>query len=290
MNISGINSLSQNNVSSKQSAPDSRESSLRKKISNLQEELRTISNDQEMSDDQKTRKKQSAREQIQDLNSELRQYQIQKRQEEAAQKQEAAKQALKETDSKQTLSEEHQSVQATDGQSTHGNSADGNFSDDNPVDGKSSSINNKAVDTTGSNINSEKEEEPQPALLGSKESGVLITLSSTKEQIADMGRIRTALEGRQRTAPTEEEKASLQGQINKVASGIGKKIIITEDAISSLHKDSGNKPDKAKQTANALEQHKEELKIYADQQLDAINRTGIINNKKMFDNISIIFN
>ncbi|MCM1326743.1 MAG: FlxA-like family protein [Bacteroidales bacterium] len=280
MNISGINHLSQNNVSSQQSAPDSRESSLRKEISNLQEELRTISNDQEMSDDQKTRKKQSAREQLQDLNSELRQYQIQKRQEEAAQKQEAAKQALKETGSKQTRSEEHQSVQATDGQTT----------DNGPANGKASPINDKALDAAGSKIESEKEEKPQPALLGSKESGVLITLSSTKEQIADMSRIRTSLEGRQRTAPTEEEKASLQKKINRVSGGIGKKIIITEDTVSSLHKGSDNESDKAKQTANALEQHKEELKIYSDQQLDAINRTGIINNKKMFDNISVIFN
>ncbi len=164
MNISGINNSSQNNVSSKQSALDSRESSLRKQISSLQEELRSISNDQEMTDDQKTRKKQAAREQMQDLNSELRQYQIQKRQEEAAKKQEAAKQALKEVNDKPAESEERKSVQAADDKSTNS-----------PFD------EDKAADATVGSTNSQSEEEQQPALIGSKESGVLITLSLSKE-------------------------------------------------------------------------------------------------------------
>lgn len=280
MNISGINNSSQNNVSSKQSALDSRESSLRKQISSLQEELRTISNDQEMTDDQKTRKKQAAREQMQDLNSELRQYQIQKRQEEAAKKQEAARQALKEANDKPAESEERKSIQTADDKTADSKSADGKttFTDD------------RNVDAAGNNTNSKSEEEQQPALLGSKESGVLITLSSSKEQIAEMGRIRTSLEGRQRTAPTEEEKASLQEKINRVSSGIGKKIIITEDTISSLQKSSKDEQGQGQESANAIKQREKELKLYADEKLDAINRTGIINNKKMFDNINIIFN
>lgn len=285
MNISGINSSSQNNASSKQPALDSHESSLRKQISDLQEELRTISNDQEMSDDQKTRKKQAAREQVQDLNSELRQYQIQKRQEEAAKKQEAAKQALKEANDKPAESEERKSVQATDSKAANRQSVNRQS-----ADGKTASADDKAVDATGNNTNSENEEEQQPALLGSKESGVLITLSSSKEQIADMGRIRTSLESRQRTAPTEEEKASLQEKIARVSRGIGKKIIITEDTISSFQKSSKSEPGQGQESANALRQREKELKLYADEKLDAINRTGIINNKKMFDNISIIFN
>lgn len=278
MNISGINISSQNNVPSKQSAPDSHESSLRKKISNLQEELRAISNDQEMPDDQKTRKRQAAQEQMQDLNSELRQYQIQKRQEEAAKKQEAAKQALKEANNKSAEPDERQAVQTADSKADTDKSDNSKAADD------------KAADATGNNANPQNGEEQMPALLGSKESGVLITLSSTKEQIAGMGRIRTALEGRLRTAPTEEEKASLQEKIGRVSNGIGKKIVITEDTISSLHKNPRDESGNAQQAANALKQHKAELKVYADKQLDAINRTSIINNKKMFDNISIIFN
>lgn len=270
MNISGINVSSQNNVSSKQAAPDSHESSLRKKISNLQEELRTISNDQEMTEEQKTRKEHAAKEKMQGLNSELRQYQIQKRQEEAAKKQESVKQALKKASPKP---EDDKSVQTKENEET------------------AKTGNNKTEKADSNTSNTENDKKQAPALLGSQEAGVLVTLSSTKEQIADMRRIRTALEGRQRTAPTEEEQASLQEKIAKVSSGIGKKIIITEDTIASFRKSSKGEPGNNKETADALKQQREkELKLYADEKLAAINRTGIINNKKMFDNISIIFN
>lgn len=271
MNISGINISSQNNVSSKQPTLDSHESSLRKQITNLQEEMKTISNDKEMSDEQRTKKKQAAQEELQNLNSELRQYQMQKRQEEAAKKQEAAKEALKKANGKPAPTDDDKTAKTAGNKTT-------DAADD------------KAVNAAESTSSSEDNEEQTSTLLGSKESGVLVTLSSTKEQIADMGRIRTALEGRQRTAPTEEEKAELQKKIGRVSRGIGKKIVITEDTIASFRKASKDEPGRKQETANALKQHKEELKVYADKQLDAINRTSIINNKKMFDNISIIFN
>lgn len=264
MNISRVNISSQNNVSSKQPALDNHESSLRKQITDLQEKVKTISNNQEMSEEQKTKEKQAAQEQLQNLNSELRRYQQQKKQEEAAQKQEDTKQAIKEVSEK---SEVDKTVQTEDGEKTE-----------------------KTSGVSGSNASKiEKDEEETPTLLGSKEAGVLVTLSSNKEQIADMGRIRTALEGRQRTAPTEEEKASLQEKIARVSSGIGKKIVITEDTIASFQKTSKGESGNGKESADALKQRQKELKIYADEKLDAINRTGIINNKKMFDNISFIF-
>lgn len=270
MNISGINISSQNNVSSKQPTLDSHESSLRKQITNLQEEMKTISNDKEMSDEQRTKKKQAAQEELQNLNSELRQYQMQKRQEEAAKKQEAAKEALKNANSKPAPTDDDKTKTA--GSKT------------------ADAANDKAAKAAESTSSSENDEEQMSTLLGSKESGVLVTLSSTKEQIAGMGRIRTALEGRQRTAPTEEEKADLQKKIDRVSRGIGKKIVITEDTISSFRKTSKDEPGRRQETANALKQREKELKVYADEKLDAINRTGVINNKKMFDNISIIFN
>lgn len=271
MNISGINISSQNNVSSKQPTLDSHESSLRKQITNLQEEMKTISNDKEMSDEQRTKKKQAAQEELQNLNSELRQYQTQKRQEEAAKKQEAAKEALKKANSKPATTDDDKAAKTADNKTTD-------------------AANDKAAKAAENISSSKNDEEQMPPLLDSKESGVLVTLSSTKEQIAGMRKIRTALEGRQRTAATEEEKAELQKKINRVSRGIGKKIVITEDTISSFRKTSKDEPNRKQGTANAQKQREKELKVYADEKLDAINRTGVINNKKMFDNISIIFN
>ena len=55
------------------------------------------------------------------------------------------------------------------------------------------------------------------------ETGVMITLSGTKEHMEGMVRLRTQLEGRQRTAETEEEKAAYQKKIDRLTRGIGQK-------------------------------------------------------------------
>lgn len=86
----------------------------------------------------------------------------------------------------------------------------------------------------------EKEQLPGTTVFGNEESGVLISLSATKEQISGMKRIRTELERRQRTAATDEEKTDLQKKVNNVAKNIGKKITITEGSISNSQ-DSKNK-------------------------------------------------
>ncbi len=82
MNIAGINTSSQSNTPVQQPAQDNYETDIRKQISNLQEKMKNISNNKEMSSEQKVKERQAVQEEIQNLNSELRQYQIQKRQEE----------------------------------------------------------------------------------------------------------------------------------------------------------------------------------------------------------------
>lgn len=261
MNISRINISSQDKVSSKQPALDSHENSLRKQITNLQEKMKTISNDREMSDEQKTKEKQAAQEQLQSLNSELRRYQQQKRQEEAAKKQEEAKQAIGNANPKAEESDTgKETVDA-------GNTV-----------------------KAGNSENAEDKKEPDKTVLGSQESGVLITLSSAKEQIADMGKIRTSLEGKQRTAATPEEKEALQKKIDNVSKGIGQKIVITEDTILTFRKSETPGAEREQGNKNASKQLAERMKLYADEKLDAINRSSVINNKKMFDNIAIITN
>lgn len=312
MSISGVSPSSRNSASPKQSAPDNHETSLRKQITRLQEEMRTISNDKEMPDDQKSKKKQSVQEQIQNLNSELRQYQIQKRQEEAAKKQESIKQATENAGTKETRNKEtntkdagikktgiketntkdagikETSVKDTGIKETNVKDTGIKEADIKETSAKDTKIkenkNDAAVKDTGNSS-----ADTRPAVSGSEESGVLISLSTAKEQMADMRKVRTSLEARQRTATTEEEKASLQKKIDNVTKSIGKKIVITEDTISSFRKTGKPGTGSIQGRENASKQKADAQKAY-DENLDVLNRTGVINNKKMFDNIAMITN
>lgn len=86
------------------------------------------------------------------------------------------------------------------------------------------------------------------AVYGSEASGVLISLSATKKQILNMQRIQTHLKGRQLTAATDDEKASLQKRINNTARSIGRKVTITEETVSKF-KDSKKKGSDTKQNS-----------------------------------------
>lgn len=81
------------------------------------------------------------------------------------------------------------------------------------------------------------------------DSGVIISLSSTKEQIAGMKKIRTNLQGKLRTARTEEEKEALQEKINKVNEDIGVKVGENRETIREYQEaeeeKAGSKSDKA---------------------------------------------
>lgn len=70
----------------------------------------------------------------------------------------------------------------------------------------------------------DSENENQITGVSESDSGVIISLSSTKEQLAGMKKIRTNLQGKLRTAKTEEEKAALQEKINKLNEDIGIKV------------------------------------------------------------------
>lgn len=69
-----------------------------------------------------------------------------------------------------------------------------------------------------------------------EEAGVMITLSAAKEQIDGMVRLRTNLEGKQRTAATEEEKAELQKKIDRVSKGIGQQMTAAKDTLANFRK------------------------------------------------------
>ncbi len=100
MSITGIRSVS-GDISVKKSSNDSYEINIKKQIHTLEEKMKAISNDDEKSAEQKTKEKQAAQEQLQNLNQELREYEIRKQQEESAKKQEAIKKALSDTNQPQ---------------------------------------------------------------------------------------------------------------------------------------------------------------------------------------------
>lgn len=79
---------------------------------------------------------------------------------------------------------------------------------------------------------------------GVADTGVIISLSTTKEQIAGMKKVRTDLQGKLRTAQTEEEKADLQEKIDNITPNIGDKIKETQDNISDQQKAEQDKTDK----------------------------------------------
>lgn len=180
----GMNAASNHNIQPKNNmvkpAWDNQETGIRNEIKSLQEKLKNISRDDELSGEQKARQKQAIQEEIQSLNSELRQYQIQKRQEEVRRKQEEARPEPK-----------------TDG-GTENQGASRTF--------------------------------------GSEKLGVIINISLSQDQVSGLEKVRKDLEGKQRTAYTDEEKEKLQGKIDNVSKDIGKKVVITEDAITKSHK------------------------------------------------------
>ena len=71
---------------------------------------------------------------------------------------------------------------------------------------------------------------------GSADMGVLISLSTTKEQIADMKKVRTDLEGKLRTAETDEAREALQEKIDNLTEDMVEKTRETQDTISENRK------------------------------------------------------
>lgn len=134
----------------------------------------------------------------------------------------------------------------------------------------------------------DEELEPKPTVFGNEESGVLISLSTTKKQLANMQRIRTHLRGRQRTASTDGEKADLQKRVNTVSRNIGRKITITEDTVSNF-RDSKKKGADTKQNKTPDFHWKEQPEIIdtTDGPEAAFGGNMIANRKRFFSTVSV---
>ncbi len=79
---------------------------------------------------------------------------------------------------------------------------------------------------------------------GVADTGVIISLSTAKEQIDGMKKVRKDLQGKLRIAQTEEEKADLQEKIDNITQNIGDKVKETQDIISDSYKAEQDKTDK----------------------------------------------
>lgn len=181
MNVGSVNASGQSIMFTSQSKQDNYEKDIEKQIATLQEKMKNINNDKEMSMEEKINEKKKLQEQIQALNNELRQYQAQKRQKEAAERQEAVKRAAE-------------------------------------------------------NNTQPKQKEKTQTGLGEMETGVILSLSTTKEQMEGIKKLRTDLQGKLRTAKAAEEKEDLQEKLNKLNERIGKKIQESQNTIEEYQK------------------------------------------------------
>lgn len=214
MNITGVNQIS-GTLAMGQSNQDSHEMNIQKQIVTLQEKMRGIAYDSEMSAEEKSNEKKVLQEKIQSLNSELRQYQIQKRQEEAEKRQKEAERKRQEEAGRET--------------DTTAAAADTSAKADR-ADASADTASLQAMDGSGTGAQ-EMQTDSQP------ESGTIISVANTKEHLANMQKIRTSLEGQMRTAPTDEEKAKLQKKLNNVSKGMGEKMQKISDTIANAGKE-----------------------------------------------------
>ena len=214
-----------------QSSQDSHEINIEKQILNLQEKMRGITYDSEMSAEEKSDEKKALQEKIQNLNSELKQYQIQKRQEEALKRQEEA--------AKKQAEEARKPEEIT---TSAAKSSTGTVSEQS---------------TKSVAVSAEKQADEPESGFSDTASATMFSTASTKEHLAQMQKIRTNLEGQMRTASTDEQKTKLQKRINNVAKTIGEKIQKIADAIADTQKDDKVRKEKVQKQ---LEEYREKTK------------------------------
>ena len=186
MTINGINGANaQMGQMGMNQATDSYSRNIQNQIANAQKQLQELSSNEDMSLEEKMKRRQEIQQQISDLNMQLRQHQMETR--------------------RQT-------------QQKNGNSFD---------------------DMLGGSQNT--------GTVGSEDMGVLISLSTTKEQIADMKKVRTDLEGKLRTAETDEARESLQEKIDNLTEDMVEKTKETQDTISENRKAEQDKAEDEKE-------------------------------------------
>lgn len=246
MNITSANRMSDIMPAgqAKQSGQDSHEKNIKNRIVSLQGKMRDLTYDTEMSSDEKTDKKKKLQEQIQNLNSELKQYQIQKRREDT----EKRRKESEKSDGSVKQASSDNVVNETGAVSTADTS-------DNASDVHS------AAGADDKNVNDSRREADNPETgLSGAEAEMMVSISNTGKQFANMEKIRTNLTGLMRTAETDEEKQKIQKKIDNVSNIIESKARKTADKITEIRKEEQAKKAKIRKLQKEQEERKSKMK------------------------------
>lgn len=181
---------------------DSYEKNIEKEITNLKEQMNSVTSDGKLSEREKVSEKKKIKEQIQNLDSQLKRYQVQKQQ-------------------KETVKES--------GKSEDGGAS--SASEQRMAAGTENAVVQQASSGTNTAQNQSVSSDDDRTGLDDVEAGVIISISNTKDQINYMHKVKTNLEGRMLTAQTEEEKRALQERINNVSLTMGQKIKKIAEAV-----------------------------------------------------------
>lgn len=251
MNVTSINQTS-GNLSVTQSKQDSHEKSIQQKIMNLQDKMRNVTYDNEMPDEEKNNEKKSLQEKIQSLNSELKQYQIQKRQEEAEKRQQETKKSEEreqrqlENAVKQEEAEARRVSVSSDNGTTSAATDTVSFE--------------SASENTASVQDSEVSADTQASTgFSDDESNAMITFANTKEHLAEMQKLYTNLQGLMRTASTDTERADIQKKLNSVSKSMGKKMQKVTDTIIKTQNENEKRKEKIRKKRRELEERKQNM-------------------------------
>ena len=169
---------------------------------NFKEQMNSVTSDSKLSEREKVSEKKKIKEQIQNLDSQLKRYQVQKQQ-------------------KETVKES--------GKSEDGGAS--SASEQRMAAGTENAVVQQASSGTNTAQNQSVSSDDDRAGFEGLEAGVIISISNTKDQINYMHKVKTNLEGRMLTAQTEEEKRALQERINNVSLTMGQKIKKIAEAV-----------------------------------------------------------
>lgn len=234
---------------------DTHEKTIQNQIVSLQEKMRTISQDAQMSTEEKSDKKKELQEKIQDLNNELKQYQIRKRQEEAAKRQEEAARQEQEAAQRQEEASAKQAERQTQDTGPTSETAKNNMDGTPPGDALMDNI-----EETQEALSRRNRTDNTEYAFPDEDARIMVTLSNTKEMLSNMNRIRTGLEGRIRTIGPDEEKLKLQKRMMDVSKGMGEKVQKVADSIADNQKDSQERKDKVNQSLKEFRDHTKNMK------------------------------
>ncbi|MCM1049061.1 MAG: FlxA-like family protein [Clostridiales bacterium] len=271
MDITSVNHMSSAIPTSQMAASsqDSHEKNIQNQIVSLQGKMRDLANNNTLSEDEKSDKKKKLKEQIQNLNSELKQYKINKRREgsENNQGKETESAAVSSSETAKT-SVDKASTGKTDTEAEAFAKADNKTGEAETTTGSNNSVtsdnNDKAVriDDNNSIKNTVAQTEPdkEAFTLSDDEAEMMISFSNTMQQFSNMGKIQTQLSGLMRSAETDEEKIEIQGKINSVSEAINAKTDSSARKLSEINDEERKKKERRRRMLEEQQARKENMR------------------------------